>query len=150
MKFTFFPEIEGDNVIASIELPSGATVERTQAVVSRLEQEAKKPAKDDFLSMLRKALDAIAPKNMKETEKFKKEGKAGQLKATGAVGGLRVYSGKMNKDASGQVVKDQSQRYAFTEEEQNDIRQLRRQYGDASDILKRKKLFTVPPFLEDF
>ena len=45
-------------------------------------QEAKKPAKDDFLSMLRKALEAIAPKNMKETEKFKKEGKAGQLKAT--------------------------------------------------------------------
>jgi hypothetical protein len=45
-------------------------------------QEAKKPAKDDFLSMLRKALDAIAPKNMEETEEFKKKGKAGQLKAT--------------------------------------------------------------------
>lgn len=40
VKFVFFPEIEGDNVIASIELPSGATVERTQAVVDRLEQEA--------------------------------------------------------------------------------------------------------------
>jgi len=40
VKFTFFPEIEGDNVVASIELPSGATVERTQAVVNRLEQEA--------------------------------------------------------------------------------------------------------------
>jgi len=40
VKFTFFPEIEGDNVIASIELPSGATVERTQSVVNRLEEEA--------------------------------------------------------------------------------------------------------------
>ncbi len=40
VKFTFFPEIEGDNVIASVELPSGATVERTQAVVDRLEAEA--------------------------------------------------------------------------------------------------------------
>lgn len=45
-------------------------------------QEAKKPAKDDFLTMLRKALDAIAPKNMEETEEFKKKSKAGQLKAT--------------------------------------------------------------------
>lgn len=45
-------------------------------------QEAKKPAKDDFLSMLRKALEAIAPKDMEETEEFKKKGKAGQLKAT--------------------------------------------------------------------
>jgi multidrug efflux pump subunit AcrB len=40
VKFTFFPEIEGDNVIASIELPSGATVERTQAVVNRIETAA--------------------------------------------------------------------------------------------------------------
>ena len=40
VKFTFFPEIEGDSVIASIELPAGATVERTQAVVNRLEAEA--------------------------------------------------------------------------------------------------------------
>jgi len=40
VKFTFFPEIEGDNVIASIELPSGATAERTEAVVRRLEEAA--------------------------------------------------------------------------------------------------------------
>ncbi|MFT5321774.1 MAG: multidrug efflux pump subunit AcrB [Pseudohongiellaceae bacterium] len=40
VKFTFFPEIEGDNVIASIELPAGATVERTRVVVDRLEAEA--------------------------------------------------------------------------------------------------------------
>ena len=46
------------------------------------QQEAKKPDKDDFLSLLRKALESIAPKNMEETEEFKKKGKAGQLKAT--------------------------------------------------------------------
>lgn len=40
VKFTFFPEIEGDNVIASIELPAGATAERTEAVVKRLEEAA--------------------------------------------------------------------------------------------------------------
>ena len=40
VKFVFFPEIEGDNVIASIELPSGATSERTEAVVTRLEDVA--------------------------------------------------------------------------------------------------------------
>ncbi len=34
------PEIEGDNVIASIELPAGATAERTEAVVRRLEEAA--------------------------------------------------------------------------------------------------------------
>ena len=40
VKFTFFPEIEGDNVIASIELPAGRNVERTRVVVDRLEAEA--------------------------------------------------------------------------------------------------------------
>jgi multidrug efflux pump subunit AcrB len=40
VKFSFFPEIEGDFVTANIELPSGATAERTQAVVSKIEQVA--------------------------------------------------------------------------------------------------------------
>jgi multidrug efflux pump subunit AcrB len=40
VKFSFFPEIEGDFVTVNIELPSGATAERTQAVVSKLEQAA--------------------------------------------------------------------------------------------------------------
>lgn len=38
VKFNFFPVIEGEYVTASIELPTGATVERTQAVVNRIEQ----------------------------------------------------------------------------------------------------------------
>jgi hypothetical protein len=46
------------------------------------QQEAQKPKTDDFLSMLRAEIARIAPKNMEETEKFKKEGKAAQLKGT--------------------------------------------------------------------
>ncbi|HKX31866.1 MAG TPA: hypothetical protein VJ302_29540, partial [Blastocatellia bacterium] len=45
-------------------------------------QEAEKPKTDDFLTMLRKEIARIAPKNMEETEDFKKEGKAAQLKGT--------------------------------------------------------------------
>lgn len=40
VKFHFFPQIEGDSVSASIELPTGATVERTAIVVARIEQAA--------------------------------------------------------------------------------------------------------------
>jgi hypothetical protein len=46
------------------------------------QQEAKKPKTDDFLTMLRAEIARIAPKNMEETEKFKKEGKAAQVKGT--------------------------------------------------------------------
>ena len=40
VKFNFFPVIEGKYVTANIELPTGATVERTEIVVARLEQGA--------------------------------------------------------------------------------------------------------------
>ncbi|MBU2265759.1 MAG: class II fructose-bisphosphate aldolase, partial [Candidatus Omnitrophica bacterium] len=66
----------------------------------------------------------------------------GELKSTGAVGALRIYSANMNNDAQGQVMNDQSQRYAFTEEEKKDIKDLRTSYGDAEEILQGKKLFT--------
>jgi len=79
-------------------------------------------------------------------EGFYNLGIASQLQDSGTVAGLRVYSMKMNKNSQGQVMKDQSQRYAFTAEEQKDIRQLRAQYGDAQDILSGKKLFTERDF----
>lgn len=37
VKFNFFPQIEGEYVTASIELPTGATTERSEAIVRRLE-----------------------------------------------------------------------------------------------------------------
>lgn len=40
VKFNFFPQIESDTVTATLELPTGATIERTEAVVRRLEQAA--------------------------------------------------------------------------------------------------------------
>lgn len=64
--------------------PSNDRSSRAQAnqVEVMSQQEAKKPDKNDFLSMLRAELERIAPKNMEETENFKKEGKAGQLKSS--------------------------------------------------------------------
>lgn len=40
IKFAFFPEIEGDIVVASLEMPSGTTVERTADVTARIEAAA--------------------------------------------------------------------------------------------------------------
>jgi multidrug efflux pump subunit AcrB len=40
VKFNFFPTIEGEYVTASVELPTGATLERTELVVRRLEAAA--------------------------------------------------------------------------------------------------------------
>ena len=36
IKFSFFPEIEGDIVTASLEMPAGTTVERTAEITSRI------------------------------------------------------------------------------------------------------------------
>jgi hypothetical protein len=59
---------------------------RSRAQANQVEvmnrQEAKKPKTDDFLSMLRAEIARIAPRNMDETERFKKEGKAAELKNT--------------------------------------------------------------------
>ncbi|MDE1921673.1 MAG: hypothetical protein KGI24_09570 [Candidatus Omnitrophica bacterium] len=66
---------------------------------------------------------------------------AGAAKTIGAVGGIRVYSAKLNKDSTGQEVRDYSRRYAFTPEEQKEISELRPQ--DAQQILEGKKLFTT-------
>ncbi|MEL6687094.1 MAG: efflux RND transporter permease subunit, partial [Pseudomonadota bacterium] len=41
IKFSFFPEIEGDSVVASLELPEGAPIERTAEITARLEAAAK-------------------------------------------------------------------------------------------------------------
>lgn len=40
IKFSFFPEIEGDIVSATLEMPSGTTVERTAEVTERIEAAA--------------------------------------------------------------------------------------------------------------
>ena len=40
IKFSFFPEIEGDIVVATLEMPSGTTVERTEDVTERIEAAA--------------------------------------------------------------------------------------------------------------
>lgn len=40
IKFSFFPEIEGDIVTATLEMPSGTTVERTAAITERIEAAA--------------------------------------------------------------------------------------------------------------
>jgi len=40
IKFAFFPEIEGDIVAATLEMPSGTTVERTAEVTERIEAAA--------------------------------------------------------------------------------------------------------------
>lgn len=40
VKFNFFPQIEGEYATASLELPTGATVERTEAIVRRIETAA--------------------------------------------------------------------------------------------------------------
>ncbi|MFA5059370.1 MAG: 3-phosphoserine/phosphohydroxythreonine transaminase [Candidatus Omnitrophota bacterium] len=64
---------------------------------------------------------------------------AGGLKASGAVGALRIYSGKMNKDDDGVEVDDHSLRYSFWSDEIEDIVMLR---DDAQDVLGGEKLFT--------
>jgi len=79
-------------------------------------------------------------------EGFYNLGIASQLQESGAVSGLRVYSMGMNKNAKGETMQDQSQRYAFTPEEQKDISQLRQQYNDAKEILSGKKLFSEEDF----
>ncbi len=38
VKFSFFPDIEGENVIARIEMPEGTPAERTEIVAARLEE----------------------------------------------------------------------------------------------------------------
>ncbi|NMW30606.1 efflux RND transporter permease subunit [Altererythrobacter sp. RZ02] len=38
IKFSFFPDIEADQVTASLEMPSGTTIDRTTAVAERIEQ----------------------------------------------------------------------------------------------------------------
>ncbi len=40
IKFSFFPEIEGDSVIAQLELPDGAPIDRTEAITARIEAAA--------------------------------------------------------------------------------------------------------------
>ncbi|WP_370177774.1 efflux RND transporter permease subunit [Alteriqipengyuania sp.] len=40
IKFSFFPEIEGDIVTATLEMPSGTTVERTADIAARIEAAA--------------------------------------------------------------------------------------------------------------
>ena len=59
-------------------------------------QEAKKPDKNDFLTMLREELKRIMPNNMEETLEFKKKGKAGKLKKnlTGKVNQQKAASTK--------------------------------------------------------
>ncbi len=72
--------------VARVAAIPPANDRRSRAQAGQVEimdkQEAKKTSKDDFLSLLRKALEEIAPSNMEETEEFKKKGKAGQLKTT--------------------------------------------------------------------
>lgn len=66
---------------------------------------------------------------------------AGLFAQEGAVGSLRIYSSKLNKDADGKTdMKDLSRRYIFSDEEQADIRKLRPE--DAEQILRGEKLFT--------
>ena len=38
IKFSFFPQIEGEAVTANIELPAGTTIERTEQIANRVEQ----------------------------------------------------------------------------------------------------------------
>lgn len=73
---------------------------------------------------------------------------AGGFETQGAVGGVRVFSGQMNKDEQGVEMKDKSQRYNFRVDprkpegnELANIRNLRKQYGDAEEILTGKKVF---------
>ena len=41
LKFSFFPSIEGENVIARLEMPQGTTAAQTRAVAARLEAEGR-------------------------------------------------------------------------------------------------------------
>jgi hypothetical protein len=68
-------------------------------------------------------------------------------KNVGAVGGLRIFSGKMNKNAQGETMKDYSQRYAFTSDEQDEMRELRT--DDAEAILKGEKFFNLQDYAGD-
>jgi len=62
------------------------------------QQEAKKPETDSFLTMLRAEIERIAPKDMDAAEKFKKEGKAAELKNK-----LTSDVDKQKEDASGDI-----------------------------------------------
>ena len=42
IKFSFFPDVEADVVSASLEMPSGTTIDRTQAVTERIDEAGKR------------------------------------------------------------------------------------------------------------
>ena len=46
VKFSFFPSVEGDNVVATLEMPLGISVDQTRAAVERLEREALRLARE--------------------------------------------------------------------------------------------------------
>ena len=74
---------------------------------------------------------------------------AAALADTGAVGRLRVYSAQMNKNSAGEKVKDMSERYAFSDKEWREMRDLRAPYKDAGAILAGKKYFDAQDFQGD-
>ncbi|MCB9101748.1 MAG: DUF4157 domain-containing protein [Anaerolineales bacterium] len=127
---------------AAVRPPANDRRSRAQAqqveVMDR--QEAKKPDKNDFLTMLRQQLKAIAPSNMEDTENFKKEGKAGQLKAslTGQV--------RKQKEASERDIKTAT----ATEPDPNRVPQkevvdMPREPGDKSPAnLHSKEILPLP------
>lgn len=71
----------GDAQAAAVPPENDRSSRAQAAQVEVMDQkEAKKPETDSFLAMLRAELERVAPKNMEETEEFKKKGKAGELK----------------------------------------------------------------------
>ena len=78
--------------------PANDRSSRAQAaqVDTMATQQPRKPETESFLALLRRKLAAIAPKNMEETEEFKKKGKAAELKQsmTGAVKSQKESSEK--------------------------------------------------------
>ncbi len=42
VKFTFFPDIEGDNLIAYVTMPEGSSIKKTKEILKRLEDSAEK------------------------------------------------------------------------------------------------------------
>lgn len=75
---------------AAVKPPANDRSSRAQAnqvevmdqVMDKQEPPAIKQKKDDFLSLLRAEMARIAPRNLDDARNFKKQGKAGQLKAT--------------------------------------------------------------------
>jgi hypothetical protein len=90
---------------AAVQPPQNDQSSRAQAnQVEVMDQaEAKKPEKESFLALLRQELERIAPKNMEETEEFKKKEKAGELKQV-----LSSNVGKQ-KEASASQIKGATQ-----------------------------------------